>query len=80
DTSDPIFKGLAETIPAARYHSLIAEKDSLPDCLSVIGTDSIGEIMAVKHKEYAVYGLQFHPESILTPDGMTILRNFLTII
>ncbi|WP_349669026.1 aminodeoxychorismate/anthranilate synthase component II [Lacrimispora sp.] len=80
DHSDPIFKGLPDTIPAARYHSLIAEKDSLPDCLTVIGTDSIGEVMAVKHKEYPVYGLQFHPESILTPNGMTILKNFLTII
>jgi anthranilate synthase component 2 len=80
DHSDPIFKGLPDTIPAARYHSLIAKKDSLPDCLTVIGTDSIGEVMAVKHKDYPVYGLQFHPESILTPDGMTILKNFLTII
>ncbi len=80
DHSDPIFMGLPDTIPAARYHSLIAEIDSLPDCLTVIGTDSIGEVMAVKHKEYPVYGLQFHPESILTPNGMTILKNFLTII
>ncbi|HCD45790.1 MAG TPA: aminodeoxychorismate/anthranilate synthase component II, partial [Lachnoclostridium sp.] len=64
---------------AARYHSLIAAKDSLPHCLAIIGTDDTGEIMAVKHKEYPLYGLQFHPESILTPNGMTILKNFLSI-
>lgn len=80
DQSEPIFKGLLPLIPAARYHSLIAEKETLPECLRVIGADSIGEVMAVKHKEYPVYGLQFHPESILTPGGMTILKNFLTII
>ncbi|MEY8355320.1 aminodeoxychorismate/anthranilate synthase component II [Lachnospiraceae bacterium 54-53] len=76
---DPIFKGLPERIPAARYHSLIAGRDSLPDCLDLIGEDDMGEIMAVKHKDFPVYGLQFHPESILTPDGMTILKNFLSI-
>lgn len=79
DVSDPIFHGLPKQILAARYHSLIAAKDSLPHCLTVIGTDDMGEIMAVKHKEYPLYGLQFHPESILTPDGMTILKNFLSI-
>lgn len=79
DSLDPIFQGLKKSIPAARYHSLIAEKDSFPSCLQVIGTDDSGEIMAVKHKDYPVYGLQFHPESILTPDGKTILKNFLSI-
>lgn len=79
DVSDPIFHGLPKQILAARYHSLIAAKDSLPQCMTVIGTDDMGEIMAVKHKEYPLYGLQFHPESILTPDGMTILKNFLSI-
>ncbi|WP_312446192.1 anthranilate synthase component II [Lacrimispora sp.] len=79
DVSDPIFHGLPEQILAARYHSLIAAKDSLPHCLAIIGTDDTGEIMAVKHKEYPLYGLQFHPESILTPNGMTILKNFLSI-
>ncbi len=79
DVSDPIFHGLPKQILAARYHSLIAAKDSLPPYLTVIGTDDMGEIMAVKHKEYPLYGLQFHPESILTPDGMTILKNFLSI-
>ncbi|WP_349946511.1 aminodeoxychorismate/anthranilate synthase component II [Lacrimispora sp. BS-2] len=79
DASDPIFHGLPGQILAARYHSLIAAKDSLPNCLTVIGTDDMGEIMAVKHKDYPLYGLQFHPESILTPNGITILENFLSI-
>ncbi len=79
DTGSPLFKGLKERLPAARYHSLIAKKESLPDCLSVIATDDMGEIMAVKHKDYNLYGVQFHPESILTPDGKTILENFLSI-
>lgn len=79
NSSDPIFKGLPEKLPAARYHSLIARKESLPDCLTVIGADDMGEIMAVKHRDYPVYGLQFHPESILTTGGKTILENFLSI-
>ena len=80
DTADSIFKGLEKQLPAARYHSLIAKKESLPHCLAVIATDDMGEIMAVKHKDYTVYGVQFHPESILTPDGKTILENFLSIV
>ena len=79
DNSDPIFQGLPENIPAARYHSLVARRSSLPDTLKIIGEDDMGEIMAVRHTDYPVYGLQFHPESILTPDGMTILRNFLNL-
>lgn len=79
DASDPLFLGLEKQIPAARYHSLIAKKETLPACLTTIGTDDMGEVMAVKHKDCAVYGLQFHPESILTPDGETILKNFLSI-
>lgn len=79
DSSDPLFQGLENKIAAARYHSLIARKETLPSCLITIGTDDMGEIMAVKHKEYPVYGLQFHPESILTPNGESILKNFLSI-
>lgn len=79
DSSDPLFQGLENKIPAARYHSLIARKETLPSCLTTIGTDDMGEIMAVKHKDYSVYGLQFHPESILTPNGESILKNFLSI-
>lgn len=75
---DYIFKGLPTEINVGRYHSLSLVKDSLPDCLEIIskaGDD--GEIMAVRHKNFNVYGLQFHPESILTPDGLTIISNFL---
>ena len=75
---DYIFKGLPTEISVGRYHSLSLVKDSLPDCLEIIskaGDD--GEIMAVRHKNFNVYGLQFHPESILTPDGLTIISNFL---
>jgi anthranilate synthase component 2 len=79
DSSDPLFQGLENKIAAARYHSLIARKETLPSCLTTIGTDDMGEIMAVKHKDYPVYGLQFHPESILTLNGESILKNFLSI-
>lgn len=78
-TSDKIFKGLDDIIPVARYHSLIAKKDTLPDSLEVLSEDLFGEIMAVKIKGCEVYGLQFHPESILTPNGEIIMRNFLNI-
>ena len=77
DRDCPLFAGLPETIPAARYHSLAAPEDMLPACLKVAARTLDGEVMAVAHKEYPIYGLQFHPESILTPDGPTILRNFL---
>lgn len=74
-----IFHGLPPMIEAARYHSLIVRRDTLPDKLLVIGEDEDGEIMAVKHKDYEIYGLQFHPESILTPQGELIMKNFLEI-
>ncbi|MEG6612007.1 aminodeoxychorismate/anthranilate synthase component II [Pseudoclostridium thermosuccinogenes] len=74
-----IFRGLPPIIQAARYHSLAAQKTSLPDDLLVIAEDEEGEIMGVKHRNYEIYGLQFHPESILTPQGDTIMSNFLGI-
>jgi anthranilate synthase component 2 len=74
-----IFHGLPPIIQAARYHSLIARKDSLPDDLLVIAEDDDGEVMAIKHRSYEIYGVQFHPESILTPQGEVIMRNFLRI-
>lgn len=79
DTGCPVFRGLPDQIPAARYHSLVARADTLPDCLQVTATAENGEIMAVCHKRDPVYGLQFHPESILTPQGHIILENFLEI-
>ena len=77
DPDCPLFAGLPESIPAARYHSLAAPEDQLPECLKVAARTEDGEVMAVMHREHPLYGLQFHPESILTPDGATILRNFL---
>lgn len=77
DNADPLFAGLPQKIDVARYHSLAARGDSLPNCLQVLATDENGEIMAVRHREKPVFGVQFHPESILTPHGDTILRNFL---
>lgn len=80
NTSDTLFKGLPGVISAGRYHSLIVDKTNIPDCFEVTATDSSGQIMAVKHKEYQTYGLQFHPESILTGDGKAILENFLSLL
>lgn len=74
--ASPIFRNLPEQIEAARYHSLAVLPDTIPDSLKVIAVADDGEIMAVCHKEYRVYGLQFHPESILTPKGNVILANF----
>jgi len=77
-----VFKGLSNPLEATRYHSLVIEKDSLPDCLEVTAWTGdpdgrIEEIMGVRHKELAVEGVQFHPESILTEHGHDMLKNFL---
>lgn len=92
DESEPIFESIGEAaadsstgaagsgrkLAVARYHSLAAKEETIPECLKVIATsDDDSEVMAVKHRTYPVYGLQFHPESILTPEGVTILKNFL---
>lgn len=75
---DFIFKELPSEITVGRYHSLSLMEETLPDCLEIISkAKDDGEVMAVKHKDYNVYGLQFHPESILTPDGLTIMENFM---
>lgn len=75
----PLFTGLPERFQVGRYHSLSAVEETMPDCLKVTGRADDGEIMAVMHREYPIYGLQFHPESILTPDGMTMIQNFLSL-
>lgn len=77
DTSCHIFRDCPEISPVARYHSLAADKDTIPDNLTVTARTEDGEVMAVKHKEYPVYGVQFHPESIMTPYGKKMLSNFL---
>ena len=79
DTTSPLFAGMTDIIKVARYHSLSLKEETIPDCLKVIARADDGEVMAVEHKEYSVYGVQFHPESIMTPQGMDILRNFLKI-
>lgn len=77
DRSCPVFEDCPERVLAARYHSLAAEPDSLPKELKVTAKTDEGEIMAVMHREYPIYGLQFHPESIMTPQGKTMLRSFM---
>lgn len=77
DNTDETFKNLPEEITVARYHSLAALPETLPDCLKVIAKTADGEIMAVRHRELPIWGVQFHPESIMTPQGKTILENFL---
>ena len=77
DETCPIFQGMGNTMKAARYHSLAAVKETIPETLKVTAKTKDGEVMAVMHREYPIYGVQFHPESILTPDGKIILSNFL---
>lgn len=77
DKSDPIFQNIPEHIKIARYHSLAGDACTAPDCLKIIARTADGEIMAVKHREKEIYGFQFHPESVLTQYGKTMLENFI---
>ncbi len=79
DSKSAIFKGLPNRIKGARYHSLSADEGTIPECLRVTGHSSDNEVMAVEHSRFPVFGVQFHPESIMTPDGVRILRNFLDL-
>jgi len=72
-----VFKDIPNPFEATRYHSLIIERESLPDCLRITAETAEGEIMGVEHKEYPVFGVQFHPESVLTEKGMKLMQNFL---
>ena len=74
-----VFDGIPQNFAAGRYHSLVVEKDSLPDCLEISAESPDGLVMAMRHKELPVEGVQFHPESILTEHGKLLLKNFLTI-
>ncbi len=79
--SDGVFKDLPNPFEAGRYHSLVGKHESLPDCLEIVATtDDDGEIMGIRHKEHPTYGVQFHPESVLTPDGIKVMKNFLDMI
>lgn len=73
---DPLFEGMPKVIDVARYHSLVVKLETLPDCFEVLAKTDDDEIMAMKHKTLPVYGLQFHPESILTDNGKKIIENF----
>jgi anthranilate synthase/aminodeoxychorismate synthase-like glutamine amidotransferase len=77
--SKGVFRDLPDPITATRYHSLAVERESLPSCLEVSAEAEDGEIMGLRHRQYPVEGIQFHPESILTKEGMNILRNFLNL-
>ena len=72
-----IFQGIPSPFEAIRYHSLIVERETLPECLEVAAQTAVGEIMGLRHKKYAIFGVQFHPESILTVEGINILQNFI---
>lgn len=74
---DYLFEGLDNELEVGRYHSWIVDKEGLPGCIEVTAVDSNGQIMALRHKEYDIHGVQFHPESVLTPAGEIIVRNFL---
>ncbi|MBN2981270.1 aminodeoxychorismate/anthranilate synthase component II [Cohnella algarum] len=74
-----VFEGIPSPFTATRYHSLIVKRETLPDCLEISAETEDGEIMGLRHKEYAIEGVQFHPESIMTDNGLTMLRNFLAL-
>ena len=75
----PLFEGLGNQILVGRYHSWVVSRDNFPVCLEITAESEEGQIMALRHKEYNVHGIQFHPESVLTPQGKTIIRNFLNL-
>ena len=80
DTDCPLFKGLPKEAPVARYHSLAAKRETIPDCLKITALTDDGEVMAIRHRQYPIYGVQFHPESIMTPDGRQMLSNFIASV
>lgn len=75
-TNQGVFEGLNNPLKVTRYHSLVLERETLPGCLEITAETKAGEIMGIRHKEYAIEGVQFHPEAILTEQGMELLNNF----
>ena len=75
----PIFAGLPAEITIGRYHSWVVSTDGFPACLEVTAESPEGQVMALRHREYPIYGIQFHPESVLTPDGKLIIKNFINL-
>ena len=76
---DPIFNGLDRDITVGRYHSWVVATDGFPACLEITATSPEGQIMALRHREHDIHGIQFHPESVLTPEGKTIIKNFIDL-
>ena len=76
---DPIFDGLPKRIVMGRYHSWVVDNTGLPECIEITAESDDGQIMALRHKSYDIHGIQFHPESVLTPEGRTIIKNWLNI-
>ena len=77
--NDPIFEGLPKRIEIGRYHSWVVDKSGFPDCLDITAVSDDGQIMGLKHKNYDIRGIQFHPESVLTPDGKKMIQNWLEL-
>jgi len=77
--ADPLFATLPATITVGRYHSWVVSKEDFPACLEVTAESDEGQIMALRHREYPVYGIQFHPESVLTPEGKIIIKNYINL-
>ncbi|MDO4991915.1 MAG: aminodeoxychorismate/anthranilate synthase component II [Prevotellaceae bacterium] len=77
--NDPIFSGLPERITMGRYHSWVVSKDGFPECLEITAESDEGQVMALRHKEYDIHGIQFHPESVLTTEGKTMIGNWLKL-
>lgn len=76
---DPIFDGLGDVFTVGRYHSWVVSREDFPQCLEVTAESDEGQIMALRHKEYDIHGIQFHPESVLTPEGKTIIKNWIRL-
>ena len=80
DKSCPLFQNCEDITPVARYHSLAAVKETFPSCLDITAQTEDGEVMGVRHQNYPIYGVQFHPESVLTPQGPLMVKNFLNTV
>lgn len=74
--TEPLFKGLKSNFDVGRYHSWVVSKENFPESLEITSLDDTGEIMSIRHKEFDICGVQYHPESVLTPDGKTIIKNW----
>lgn len=76
---DPLFKGIAPEFEVGRYHSWVVSKENFPDCLEITAVSNEGQVMALRHRTMEIHGIQFHPESVLTPEGRIIIQNFLAL-